>query len=118
MLCADVSVCSLIKHLDMAGPDKRRGILGSRDVGHRSVKIAKCLWFHETFISSSENKNKEALNERKNKEALDVLDAEKIQVGQFNSTISKPDYGPRCSASRAAVRATLWLSDVMLNDLL
>ena len=61
LLCAGVTVYSPMKHFGLNVPGKHLGVVGLGGLGHVAVKFGKAFGMKVTVISSSPNKEKEAV---------------------------------------------------------
>ncbi|KAF8404740.1 hypothetical protein HHK36_009629 [Tetracentron sinense] len=61
LLCAGITVYSPIKYYGLCDPGKHLGVVGLGGLGHVAVKFAKALGAKVTVISTSPNKQKEAI---------------------------------------------------------
>ncbi|XP_056863638.1 probable cinnamyl alcohol dehydrogenase 9 [Raphanus sativus] len=62
LLCAGITVYSPMKYYGMTEPGKHLGVAGLGGLGHVAVKIGKAFGLKVTVISSSPNKEDEAIN--------------------------------------------------------
>ncbi|MCI06934.1 cinnamyl alcohol dehydrogenase, partial [Trifolium medium] len=61
LLCAGVTVYSPLKYFGLDKPGLHIGVVGLGGLGHMAVKFAKAFGAHVTVISTSPNKENEAL---------------------------------------------------------
>ncbi|KAI3950210.1 hypothetical protein MKW92_044524 [Papaver armeniacum] len=61
LLCAGITVYSPIKHFRLNEPGTRLGVVGLGGLGHVAVKFAKAFGMKVTVISTSPDKEKEAI---------------------------------------------------------
>ncbi|XP_010244709.1 PREDICTED: probable mannitol dehydrogenase [Nelumbo nucifera] len=61
LLCAGITVYSPMKYFGLCEPGMHLGVLGLGGLGHVAVKFAKAFGIKVTVISSSPNKEKEAI---------------------------------------------------------
>jgi len=62
LLCAGITVYSPMKYYGMTEPGKHLGVAGLGGLGHVAVKIGKAFGLKVTVISTSPNKEDEAIN--------------------------------------------------------
>ncbi|OAY33506.1 probable mannitol dehydrogenase [Manihot esculenta] len=63
LLCAGITVYSPLKHYGLAEPGKHVGVVGLGGLGHVAVKFAKALGAKVTVISTSPDKQQDALTQ-------------------------------------------------------
>ena len=62
LLCAGITVYSPMKYYGMTEPGKHLGVAGLGGLGHVAVKLGKAFGLKVTVISTSPNKEDEAIN--------------------------------------------------------
>lgn len=62
LLCAGITVYSPMKYYGMTEPGKHLGVAGLGGLGHVAIKLAKAFGLKVTVISSSPNKQAEAID--------------------------------------------------------
>ena len=61
LLCAGITVYSPLRHFELDKPGMNIGVVGLGGLGHMAVKFAKAFGANVTVISTSPNKEKEAI---------------------------------------------------------
>ena len=61
LLCAGITVYSPMRYYGIDKPDMKLGVVGLGGLGHMAVKFGKAFGMHVTVISTSPNKQEEAI---------------------------------------------------------
>lgn len=80
LLCAGITVYSPMKYYGMTEAGKHLGVAGLGGLGHIAVKIAKAFGLKVTVISSSPDKEDEAVNRLGADSFLVTTDRQKMKV--------------------------------------
>lgn len=80
LLCAGITVYSPMSHFGMTEKGKHFGVVGLGGLGHMAVKFAKAFGLIVTVISTSPNKQKEA---------IEVLGADKFLISRDADSMKK-----------------------------
>ena len=87
LLCAGITVYSPMKHFQMTEPGKSLGVVGLGGLGHMAVKFGKAFGLQVTVISTSPNKENEA---------IEVLGADHFLISkdekQMQAAVKSLDY--------------------------
>jgi len=80
LLCAGVTVYSPLRHFGLDKPGMNIGVVGLGGLGHMAVKFAKAFGAKVTVISTSPNKEKEAIEHLGADKFLVSRDPDQMQV--------------------------------------
>jgi cinnamyl-alcohol dehydrogenase len=80
LLCAGITVYSPLKYFGLDKPGLHIGVVGLGGLGHMAVKFAKAFGANVTVISTSPNKEKEAIEHLGADTFLISRDQDKMQV--------------------------------------
>jgi len=81
LLCAGITVYSPMKYYGMTEPGKHLGVAGLGGLGHVAIKFGKAFGLKVTVISTSPNKETEAIDKLGADSFLVSNDPEKMKVG-------------------------------------
>lgn len=88
LLCAGITTYSPLRYFGLDKPGLHIGVVGLGGLGHVGVKFAKALGLKVTVISTSQSKQKEAIEHLGADSFLISTDPDQLQVTTSNQSLS------------------------------